>query len=62
MDVEIVIMLTIGLIIILIFAVAQYMRESRFQQICKKIAISLLGGIKTLSDEDRKSFFSSNNC
>ena len=54
------IIIPIAVLIILIFAIAQYAKESKLRKICKKIAEFLLLGVITLSDEDRKSFFRRN--
>ena len=46
--------------IMLIFAIAQYTKESKLQKICEEIAKTLLLGIITLEDKDRESFFEKN--
>ena len=51
------IILSILILIIVIFAIAQYAKESKLQRICKKIAKTLLLGIIPLEERDRESFF-----
>lgn len=57
MDLTIWIISLIIILIILIFAIAQYGKESKLKDICRKIARELLLGFITIRDEDRKSFF-----
>jgi sorbitol-specific phosphotransferase system component IIC len=44
------------ILIVIIFAIAQYAKESKLKRLCKKLAKIILWGVIPLTDEDRKSF------
>ncbi len=48
------IIILIMLLMILIFAIAKYARKSKIKRICKRIAKSILLGVRGLSDKDRE--------
>lgn len=51
------IIFSLMILIILVFAIAQYAKESKLQRICKRIANFFLLGIITLEDRDREILF-----
>lgn len=48
-----IIVITIAVLIIIVFAIAKSTKESKLKRICKKIARNLLLGIISLNDKDR---------
>jgi len=57
MKLMIFLIISIAILIVIIFEIAQYTRDSKLKKFCKKIAQTLLLGIIPLSDKERKSFF-----